>query len=85
MTPKKWKTTSKKKKIEDDLNFLTLKDDLNFLKMEDDLNFIQMEDNLKKCNFNQQHSTGNLTNTTTKNILAHLKKSTLIGCDIIVN
>jgi hypothetical protein len=43
-----------------------------------------------KCNLNQQHSpaqrsTGNLTNTTIKNILAQLKKSTLIGCDIIVN
>jgi hypothetical protein len=32
-----------------------------------------------------QHSTGNLTNITTKNILAQMKKSTLIGCDIIVN
>jgi hypothetical protein len=32
-----------------------------------------MEDNLKKCNFNQLHSTGNLTNTTTKNILAQRK------------
>ena len=36
-------------------------------------------------NVNQQHSTGNLTNTTTKNILAQRKKSTLIGYDIIVN
>ena len=32
-----------------------------------------------------QQSTGNLTNTTTKNILAQMKKSTLVGCDIIVN
>ena len=31
-----------------------------------------------------QRSTGNLTNTRTKNILAQLK-STLFGCDIIVN
>ena len=60
-------------KIEDDLNILTLEDDLNFLKMKDNLIFIEMEDNLKKCNFNQQYITGNLTNTTTKNILAQLK------------
>ena len=38
-----------------------------------------------QTNFSQQRSTGNLTNTTTKNILAQLKKSTLFGCDIIVN
>ena len=69
-------------------------DGLNFLKVEDDLIFIQMEDDLKinaiLTNSTEQHSaaqrsTGNLTNTTTKNILAQLKKSTLIGCDIIVN
>ena len=72
-------------KIEDYLIFLTVKDDLHFLKMEDYLIFIQMEDDLIKCNFNQQRSTGNLTNTTTKNILAQLKRSTLIGCDITVN
>ena len=46
-----------------------------------------MEDDLKKMQFEPtaQRSTGNLTNTTTKDILAQLQKSTLIGCDIIVN
>ena len=33
-----------KKKIKDDLNFLTLEDELNFLKMEDSLIFILIED-----------------------------------------
>jgi hypothetical protein len=42
--------------------------------MEDNLIFLKMEGNLKKINCKQQHSTGNLTNTTTKNILAQLKK-----------
>jgi hypothetical protein len=35
----------------------------------------------KKSNFNQWHSTAKAT----KNILEQLKKSTLIGCDMIVN
>ena len=35
----------------------------------------------KKCNFNQQHSAAQAT----KNISAQMRKSTLIGCDIIVN
>jgi hypothetical protein len=52
--------------------------------MEDNLIFIKMEDDLNKS-ANLTNSTGNLTNTTTKNILAQMKKSTLIGCDIIVN
>ena len=39
----------------------------------------------QKCKFNKQPSTGNLTNNTSENILAQMKKSTLIGCDIIVN
>jgi hypothetical protein len=41
-----------------------------------------MEDGL---NVKQQHSTGNLTNKTTENILAQMKKLTLIGYHIIVN
>ena len=46
-TLKKCKTTSKKMKVEDDLNlFLEIKDDLNFLTLEDDLNFLNMEDDL---------------------------------------
>ena len=64
-----------------------MEDNLIFWEMEDKLIFL-MKDNLQfffKCNVNQQHSTDNLTNKTTKNILAHLKKSTLIGCDTIVN
>jgi hypothetical protein len=43
-----------------------------------------MEDDLKKITI-LTNSTGNLTNTTTKTILAQFKKSTLIGGDIIVN
>ena len=35
--------------------------------------------------YEAQRSTGNLTNTTTKNMLAQLTKSTLFGCDIRVN
>jgi hypothetical protein len=57
--------------------------------MEDDLIFISMEDDLQKSsiltNSIEQYSTGNLTNTKTKKKLAKLEKSTLIGCDILVN
>jgi hypothetical protein len=55
-----------------------------FWESKDDLNFLKMEDNINK-NANLTNSTGNLTITTTKNILAQMKKSTLIGCDMIVN
>ena len=67
--------------------FLKIKDDLNFLTLEDDLKFTKMEGDLKKTQFKPkaQRSTGNLTNTKNKNILAQMKQSTLIGCDIIVN
>jgi hypothetical protein len=34
---------------------------------------------------NSTESIGNLTNTITEKNLAQLKKSTLIGCDILVN
>jgi hypothetical protein len=58
-----------------------------YKKMKDDLKEIKWMDTgrLPQFFFNQQHSTGNLTNTMTENILAQMKKSTLIGCDIKVN
>ena len=61
-----------KKKIWKTTSFLLkIKDELNFLTLEGDLNYLKIEDDL--------------TNTTTKNIKAQFKKSTLIGFDIIVN
>ena len=44
----KWKTTSKKLKMEDDLNFLKMEDDLNFFENGRRPHFLKMEDDLKK-------------------------------------
>jgi hypothetical protein len=77
-----------KTKIEDNLKNKKIKGHLKIngrrpKKMEVDLPK-KMEDDPKnkwkttlflfKCNFNQQHSTANLTSAKTKNILAQLKK-----------
>ena len=73
----KWKMTSTKQQIEDDPNFCLQKKD----------NFTKLKNGRRPLYLNALfiHSTGNLTNTTTTNMLAQSKKSTLIGCDIIVN
>ena len=58
-----------------------MEDDLIFLTMEDELNFFENGRTQKKWGKNEilTNSTGNLTNTTTKIILAQLKKTTKLA------
>ena len=59
-----------------------MEDDLIFLTMEDELNFFENgRRTQKKWGKNEilTNSTGNLTNTTTKSILAQLKKNTKLA------
>ena len=71
--------------MEDDLNFLVNGRPPKFKKqtMQHQTNKTDFYTTLMKST--SQLLPGNLTNTTTKNILHNLKKSTLIGCNIIVN
>ena len=58
-----------------------IEDKLNFLNMEDDLIFILMEDNLKKRTV--KHRQPDQHNN--QKYIGTINKSTLFGCDIIVN
>jgi hypothetical protein len=73
----KWKMTSTKQHIEDNLNFWLQKKD----------NFTKLKNGRRPLNLYALfiHMTCNMTNTTPKNMFAQSKKSTLIGCDIILN
>ena len=72
-----------------------MEDDIINLNTEAEFNFSKIKKgNIKKIkadlyailkNSTSQLHPGNLTNTTTKNILAQFKKSSLFGCDIIVS